>query len=69
MLPCMSILDSLATTGAFFGQGLGPILLDNVQCLGNELTILQCQGEDQLGLHNCRHTEDAGVICPGRLYN
>ena len=52
-------------TGAFFEQGEGPIFIDDVGCFGNESMILQCVSEDVLGTHNCAHSEDAGVICPG----
>ena len=46
-----------------FGQGSGPIWLDNVYCTGNESTLASC---GHLGLNisrNCTHTEDAGVRC------
>ena len=52
--------------GALFGWGKGPIFLDSVKCSGNETVLLHCISEDVLGIHNCGHAEDAGVICPGK---
>uniref|UniRef100_A0A4W6EEV0 SRCR domain-containing protein n=1 Tax=Lates calcarifer TaxID=8187 RepID=A0A4W6EEV0_LATCA len=57
-----------ATQSAHFGEGSGPIWLDNVQCLGNESSITDCVHQG-LGSHNCGHHEDAGVICEVRLVN
>ena len=50
--------------GAFFGAGQGPILLDQVDCNGNESHILECHFEDP-GTHDCFHANDASVVCPG----
>ncbi|KAM4049934.1 neurotrypsin isoform 1-T1 [Anomaloglossus baeobatrachus] len=47
---------------AYFGEGKGPIHVDNVKCTGNERSLADCIKED-IGKHNCRHSEDAGVIC------
>lgn len=47
---------------AFFGQGSGPIHIDDVQCTGTETTLLGCR---YLTIHNCVHAEDAGVRCQG----
>uniref|UniRef100_A0A8C4SAY1 Neurotrypsin n=1 Tax=Erpetoichthys calabaricus TaxID=27687 RepID=A0A8C4SAY1_ERPCA len=53
---------SKARSMAYFGEGQGPIHLDNVKCSGHEQTLRQCEAQEQ-GKHNCRHSEDAGVIC------
>ena len=55
-------LGAVALSRAAFGQGSGPILLDNVQCTGRETTLLSCQNNG-IGVHNCAHSEDAGVRC------
>ena len=55
-----------ATNYASFGQGTGPIWLDDVNCLGSETTITECE---YIGWNksNCWHGEDAGAVCYGEL--
>uniref|UniRef100_A0A8W8JKD5 SRCR domain-containing protein n=1 Tax=Magallana gigas TaxID=29159 RepID=A0A8W8JKD5_MAGGI len=48
--------------GAVYGQGSGPIWLDNVKCEGTEARIQDCQ-HDAWGTNNCDHTEDASINC------
>lgn len=47
---------------AYFGEGHGPIHLDNIECSGMEHTLEQCARPDT-GIRSCWHSEDAGVIC------
>ena len=50
--------------GGFFGQGTGPIIADDMNCVGNETSLAAC-GHRSWYSTNCRHNEDAGVICGG----
>lgn len=56
--------DAIPLSNAYFGQGSGFILLDNINCEGGEESLLNCQNPQQYGQHNCFASEDAGVICP-----
>jgi len=53
-----------APKDAHYGQGIGPIWLDNVQCLGNESDIFEC-AHNGIGKHKCDHNKDASVECSG----
>lgn len=45
-----------------FGRGDGHFWLDDVNCGGREYDIERCSHRDW-GRHNCRSTNQAGVIC------
>ena len=47
---------------------LGPIHLDDVQCLGTEISLLECS-HNGVGSHNCGHHEDIGVHCSSKNIN
>ena len=53
-----------ARVSAYFGEGSGLILLDNVNCNGRESSIFDCR-YNNFGEHDCKHKEDAGVACVG----
>ena len=53
--------DATAHSNARFGQGTGPIFLDNVACTGEEDNLTSCTYDPNTA--DCFHSEDAGVSC------
>ncbi|XP_030851628.1 deleted in malignant brain tumors 1 protein-like [Strongylocentrotus purpuratus] len=51
-----------APGSARFGAGSGEILFDDVGCKGTEDALAECYHRG-LGINNCEHDRDAGVIC------
>ncbi|CAL1586342.1 unnamed protein product [Knipowitschia caucasica] len=56
----------MAMSSAFFGEGDGTIWLDDLDCAGNESSLVHCQ-HPLFAENNCGHAEDAGVICSVNL--
>ena len=56
----------LAARAGRFSPGRGSIFLDDVNCNGTELQLTSCRHLG-VGVHNCGHYEDAGVVCVGKL--
>ena len=48
--------------GNRYGPGNGTIWMDNVHCIGNELSITDCD-RNGWGIHDCDHDQDVSVAC------
>ncbi|XP_031751061.1 lysyl oxidase homolog 3 isoform X2 [Xenopus tropicalis] len=51
-----------ALTGARMGQGMGPIHMNEVRCVGTEGSLWQCQYKN-ITEEDCKHSEDAAIRC------
>ena len=56
----------MALPRSFFGNGIGIIWFDDMRCIGNETSLLECKHRG-FGISNCAHGEDANIICPRKL--
>ena len=65
-LHCDSPNIGTAFSTAYFGQGTGTIVMDDVDCDGTESYLTNCTHTTN---HNCYHGEDAGVRCICKYYN
>ena len=54
-------------SGAFYGEGEGPIWLDNVRCnLTTDMSLLECPHRpisETINRTSCNHSKDVGVQC------
>ncbi len=51
---------------AYYGQGSGPILVDQINCNVDAQSILDCKPINW-GVHDCDHNEDAAVDCKRKV--
>ena len=60
LIPCTG---AVAYPNARFGQGTGPIFVNNLQCTGTENTIFDCMSDGLGSIGTCSHADDASVMC------
>ena len=58
--------DASVLSTAVFGEGEGPVFLDQVHCIGTEEKLLDCS-HGGIGHHSCaaEHELDVAIICKG----
>ena len=50
----------------YFNEGRGPIHLSRAQCNSRDTRLIDCN-INKTGVNGCEHSEDAGVICMGKM--
>ena len=60
----IGISDATALRNSHFGDGTGPYHLSEVDCSGEERTLLECS-HYTIGYHICQAGRDVGVRCDG----
>ena len=55
-------------SGLNFNTAPGAFFLDDLHCLGNEATLLNCT-HNGIAVHSCISSEIAGVVCRGNSYH
>jgi deleted-in-malignant-brain-tumors protein 1 len=63
----IGFIGATSYSRAAFGQGYGPIYLDNLGCSSAETSLFSCPSNG-VGSHNCGHNEDAGARCNGKKH-
>ena len=61
-----SQLASQARGSAYYGQGSGPIWIDDVACSGSESHIYDCRHRGW-GHNDCTHSRDASLQCSAKI--
>jgi hypothetical protein len=52
-------------TGALYGEGGGPVYIDQLFCNSNDVVLSDCK---YLFLNECSHSRDVSIACNGRSF-
>ena len=58
-------IGAIPVTDGHFGKGVGPVHMSSVHCNGDEMSLLNCSYSNGVGVTNCHHGTDVGVVCQG----
>lgn len=67
LLLLLLLLDVRTFGGSKYGSGIGPVYLRDLQCSGNESSLIYCPGNTDT--NECSHSDDAGLRCDGECKN
>ncbi|XP_052266954.1 scavenger receptor cysteine-rich domain superfamily protein-like isoform X1 [Dreissena polymorpha] len=59
--------NAKSLTGAYYGEGQGKIVVDDMNCQGEEVDISDCKSRPWGTSNTCHHNEDAAVECNTEL--
>ena len=65
----VTFVGAIARSYSYFGRGNGTVLLNELQCNGEETNVVNCTHPGIAVVYSsCNHGTDAGVECPGLHY-
>ena len=64
---CFLFIGAIAITDGRYGKGVGPVHMSSVRCDGHEMRLKNCTHSNGVGVTNCHHGIDAGVLCEGTI--
>ena len=61
---CVYNSGAVAVSSEYYGENSRPMSVKEVECIGSELTLLDCNLESN-NQNVCGSLEDAGIVCQG----